>query len=90
MIEGKQIHPDEKGEEEGVFWGEEKKLKETRKSPPISISVHDTRKHIMGVGAGANEQQENEKKGLEVEYCGLFCVGGNKRVSIFLSCILLL
>lgn len=38
----------------------------------------------MGVGAGANEQQENEKKGLKIEYCGLF-VSADRFVSIFFS-----
>ena len=43
----------------------------------------------MGVGAGANEEQENEKKGLKIEYCGLF-VSADKCVSIFvflLNCL---
>ena len=43
-----------------------------RSNPPLSISVHDPRKHVVGVSAGANEQQKNEKEGLKIEYCRLF------------------
>lgn len=42
-----------------------------KKVPPFPISVHDSRKHIMCVGAGTDEQEEDEKKGLKVEDCSL-------------------
>ena len=41
---------------------------------PIFVSVYDTREHSMCVCAGADEEENHEKEGLEVEKRGLRCV----------------
>ena len=42
-----------------------------QKISPFSIPVHDPRKHIMGVGTSADEEQDDEKERLKVENCSL-------------------
>lgn len=39
---------------------------------PVLIPVHDTRSEVVDVCARADEQQEDEEEGLEVEEGGLW------------------
>lgn len=54
---------------EGEFEGESKFRK--RQDVPVLVAVDETGHHGVGVGACADEEQDDEEEGLEVEDCGL-------------------
>ena len=40
---------------------------------PVLVAVHDGGKDIVRVGAGADEEEDDQQQRLEVEKCGLRC-----------------
>lgn len=56
----------------GESWGE-------RESIPVLVPVYEAGHHGVGVGARADEEQDDEEERLEVEDCCLLGSGKGKR-----------
>jgi hypothetical protein len=51
---------------------------------PVLVPVDEAGHHGVGVGARADEEQDDEQKRLEVEDCGLFWAADQRERAVWL------